>query len=152
MIFSCLEDNHYFYGMMKYFTLILAFMISVSVFAQDSIVAPRIAIKIAVGKTIQLKNHSIKFIEVIEDSRCPEYVNCIWVGRARISVEITDELNTVIKKELIFGQARPGEIVDNNLFSTEEYIVKGFTLSPYPNSEEKTEPNTYRLLIETLKN
>ena len=33
-------------------------------------------------------NLTIKFIELIEDSRCPTDVNCVWAGRARIKVSI----------------------------------------------------------------
>lgn len=56
-----------------------------------------------------------------------------------------------MQKELLFGQTKPGEIIDNSLFYFEDSIVKGLTLSPYPNSEEKTEANSYRLLIEVEK-
>ncbi|MBV1924083.1 MAG: hypothetical protein KUG68_08655 [Flavobacteriaceae bacterium] len=137
-------------------SLLIAFTLffTVNLVAQNETVeTPKIAIKVAIGKTIQLKNHSIKFIEVLEDSRCPEYVNCIWAGRARISVEIKDESDNIVQKELLFGQTKPGEIVDNTLFSNEDSNIKGLTLSPYPNSEKQTEKDAYRLLIEvdTLK-
>lgn len=136
---------------MKQILLVVILLLSVNVFSQNETVeTPKIAIKVAVGKTVQLKNHSIRFVEVLEDSRCPEYVNCIWAGRARISVEITDSSNSIIKKELLFGQTKPGEIVNNDLFSTEDSIVKGLTLSPYPSSEKETDPQAYRLLIEVV--
>lgn len=134
---------------MKPIFIAFALFLTVNIFAQNEIVeTPKIAIKVAIGKTIQLKNHSIKFIEVLEDSRCPEYVNCIWAGRAKVSVEIKDGSNNIVKKELLFGQTRPGEIVDNRLFTTEDSIIKGLTLSPYPNSEKETDVTSYRLLIE----
>ena len=33
----------------------------------------------------------IKFVSVIEDSRCPKDVNCVWAGNAKIEVLITDK-------------------------------------------------------------
>jgi hypothetical protein len=44
---------------------------------------------------------TVKFLELIEDSRCPEDVNCVWAGIARIKVRLSKngkssdfELNT----------------------------------------------------------
>lgn len=134
---------------MKRLIIVFTLFLTVNLFAQnETLETPKIAIKVAIGNTIQLKNHSVKFVEVLEDSRCPEYVNCIWAGRARILVEIKDESNKIVRKKLLFGQTKPGEIIDNKLFSVENTNVKGLTLSPYPNSEEKTKLNDYRLLIE----
>ncbi len=33
----------------------------------------------------------IKFLSVLEDSRCPTDVNCVWAGNAKIEVLITDK-------------------------------------------------------------
>ena len=33
----------------------------------------------------------LKFVSVIEDSRCPTDVNCIWAGNAKLEVLITDK-------------------------------------------------------------
>lgn len=32
---------------------------------------------------------TIKFVSVMEDSRCPEGVNCVWAGNARVQVKVT---------------------------------------------------------------
>ena len=32
---------------------------------------------------------TVKFLELIEDSRCPTDTNCIWAGNAKIKVEVT---------------------------------------------------------------
>ncbi len=44
---------------------------------------------------------TVKFLELIEDSRCPEDVNCVWAGVARIKIRVSKngktsdfELNT----------------------------------------------------------
>jgi hypothetical protein len=46
----------------------------------------------------------IKFVELVEDSRCPVDTNCVWAGNAKIKVRVTRngksrvlELNTMNK-------------------------------------------------------
>lgn len=52
---------------------------------------------------------TVKFLELVEDSRCPEDVNCVWAGVARIKVRLSKngktadvELNTTDKQSTIF--------------------------------------------------
>src|SRR5690606_39790357 len=70
---------------------LLAIIILFSTFAfgqEDSAATPKIGIKVLQGETIVIKGVSIKFLEVIEDSRCPTHVTCIWAGRAIVKVEV----------------------------------------------------------------
>lgn len=54
------------------------------------------------GQAVTKKGRiSVKFLELIEDSRCPDGVNCIWAGVAKIKVRLSKngkssvfELNT----------------------------------------------------------
>ena len=41
-------------------------------------------------KSLARNNLKIKFVSLIEDSRCPEGVRCVWAGNAKIQVRITD--------------------------------------------------------------
>jgi hypothetical protein len=52
-------------------------------------------------KKFSRSNLTIKFVSLIEDSRCPEGTNCIWAGNAKIKIEVgkggkkeTFEVNT----------------------------------------------------------
>lgn len=122
--------------------------ISSFVFSQEEkIESPKIAIKILLGETITLENHTIKFIKVLEDSRCPENTTCIWAGRARVLVEVSEKGNEKIEKTLIFGKVKPGESDDKKLFSYNNSKVIGLNLSPYPNSKEAVEGAAYILLV-----
>jgi hypothetical protein len=38
----------------------------------------------------------IKFVNVMEDSRCPEGTNCIWAGNARLKFRVSDGRKTKI--------------------------------------------------------
>ena len=44
--------------------------------------------RLALGETAALDGHTIRFAEVVEDSRCPEGAQCVWAGRARIAVTV----------------------------------------------------------------
>lgn len=54
------------------------------------------------------KNTSIKFVSVINDSRCPVDVECVWAGNAELKIALTKngrtsffELNTGLKPQTI---------------------------------------------------
>lgn len=46
---------------------------------------------------------SVRPLAVLEDSRCPASVQCVWAGRVRIRAEITDLMGTGFR-ELTLGQ------------------------------------------------
>src|SRR5262245_27923464 len=52
----------------------------------------------------------VRFVAVEEDSRCPENVNCVWAGNARIRITVTSGrdqqalvLNTTGERTARFG-------------------------------------------------
>ncbi len=47
--------------------------------------------RLALGATAERGGHAVRFVEVVEDSRCPEGAQCIAAGRARIRVEVDGE-------------------------------------------------------------
>ena len=60
-------------------------------FAQSS---ETVSVNIGDSATLSKSKIAIKFIKVIEDSRCPVNVNCIWAGNAKIEVEISKGAKT----------------------------------------------------------
>ena len=136
---------------MKY--SLLSFLILFSSFAigqNDQSKAPIIGVKVPLDESIVLKGISIKFVEVVEDSRCPKDVNCIWAGRAIVKVEVTAN-GKKEEKTLIFGEVRPGENKNTNLYSSNEFAINGLTLNPYPTAEHSEDTN-YVLLVCEEKN
>lgn len=126
----------------------IAFLILFSSYAigqNSSAETPKIGIKIPLGKTLEIKGVSIKFLEVVEDSRCPKGVECIWAGRAIVKVEITSN-GKKEEKNLIMGQVRQGEEKNTTLFSSKDFMVKGLTLNPYP-AIPQTENIEYVLVV-----
>lgn len=136
---------------MKNSLFAILILISSLSFGQDSPKTPKIGVKVPEGETVVLKGVSVKFLEVIEDSRCPEGVNCMWAGRAIVKAEVTSNGKTE-EVTLIFGETRPGEEKNTNLFTSEEFVINGLTLNPYPTSESTGKDFGYVLLICEEKN
>lgn len=84
--------------MMKLHILAAAMILAFAVAAG----AQKVSIRAAQQKAVAGTGLKIKFVSVLEDSRCPENVQCIWAGVGRISIEVrkngkppkTFELNT----------------------------------------------------------
>ncbi|MCG2430122.1 MULTISPECIES: hypothetical protein [Aequorivita] len=136
---------------MKNSLFAILILISSLSFGQDSPKTPKIGVKVPEGETVVLKGVSVKFLEVIEDSRCPEGVNCIWAGRAIVKAEVTSNGKTE-EVTLIFGETRPGEEKNTNLFTSDKFVINGLTLNPYPTSESTGKDTSYVLLVCEEKN
>jgi len=117
----------------------------------DSAETPKIAVKIPKGETVVLKGISIKFMEVVEDSRCPEGVDCIWAGRVIVKAKVTANGKTE-EKLLTFGEVRPGEEKNTNLYNSANFAINGLTVKPYPTQENASNTKNYVLLICEEKN
>jgi hypothetical protein len=117
--------------MKKSLLLVFLFVLTVG-FSQDQpIDVPMIVVKVPLGETVQFENASVKFIKVLEDSRCPKDVTCVWAGQARLLVEVTEKGKASREVELLFGGASK-----NILFSEEGLTLKGMSLTPYPVSDD----------------
>lgn len=131
---------------MKQLLSISLFLFSISFLAQnESAMTPKIAIKLNKGETLKLHDVTLTFTEVIEDSRCPKYTNCIWAGRAIVQLEVLDEKGIKQDKVIILGETKADESADRTLYRKDGYILEVIGLNPYP--EEGSELTPYRLLI-----
>ncbi len=57
----------------------------------------------AFGQTASAGVLSVRPLALLEDSRCPASVQCVWAGQVRIRAEITDEMGRGLR-ELTQGQ------------------------------------------------
>ena len=113
---------------MKKALFLLLMLVTTFSFSQEKpIEVPKITVKIVMGQTVHLKNATVKFVKVLEDSRCPKDVTCVWEGRARVLVEMTETGKDKIDLELSFGQRKK-----NLLINSESYVLDGIALTPYP--------------------
>lgn len=81
----------------------------------------------------------IRFIEVVNDSRCPTGVQCIWAGEVSVKVEIEYKSQT---KSMILTQSGSGESETRFL----DYMIS-FDVQPYPEAEKQLKDADYQLLL-----
>lgn len=84
--------------------------------------------RLGIGEAARIDGHTVTFAAVTEDSRCPEDVDCIRAGEARIQVEVDGE---AVVLTIPVGMMRDGD--------TAVVRVGGATLEvtdllPYPGS------------------
>jgi len=85
------------------------------------------------------ENLEITFREVVEDSRCPRGVTCVWAGRVTCAVELT-QAGVSNQVEL----TATGLEDDYSRMRYEDYSF-AFRVTPYPRAGEEISADTYRL-------
>lgn len=134
-------------------SLILLFILFTTVTGQsqeEQVEVPQIAIRIPLGKTIEIDETLITFERVVEDSRCPRKVQCVWAGRARVEVVVEQEDEEAVSIEVIMGQVKQNEVANRTIVEKDDYIIDVINLTPYP--EEPGMIENYWLLIRKIKN
>jgi len=99
-------------------------------------------IKLKAGQTVLVKEAGLKitFERVLEDSRCPQGVTCVWAGNGKVALKISPvrkaqssvQLNTTLdpKEQSFLG-----------------YDIKLVRLDPYPQANAKIDPRSYVLTL-----
>lgn len=70
-------------------------------------------------------------MNVFDDSRCPENVQCIWAGEVSVIVEVYNDKKFVEEKTITFNSKNREE---NNLWFSKYYSgkIKSVGVLPYP--------------------
>jgi hypothetical protein len=99
-----------------------------------------------VGKTASIEDESlsIKFVEVISDSRCPEGVECIWEGEAECHLRVS-----VAGSPADMVIVQPGGGADAKDYFIQYKFV--FRLEPYPQEGQQIAPSEYTLIMTVTK-
>jgi hypothetical protein len=129
-----------------YLSIIFAVVLSVSGCAGTSnrievSLGQEFSLSIMQSALIKGENLEIKFEEVVEDSRCPWEVTCIWEGRVTLSVEV--KVNDV-SDDIELSQ--PG-LTDQSVVATHEGYQFTYKVEPYPEAEKTISEDEYRLLL-----
>jgi hypothetical protein len=96
-----------------------------------------IALKPGQHKTTARSHLKIKFLSVVEDSRCPTDVDCIWAGNAKIKIQVTGLRSGPKTFELNTTMGPNGGQCDGWAINLE-------SLTPAPKSGQTVNPKNYR--------
>ncbi|MFT3743658.1 MAG: hypothetical protein QM785_05110 [Pyrinomonadaceae bacterium] len=109
---------------MRYFALIV---FSIAAFATAGFAkAPEtISVRMGQSKTSDHGKVSVKFVSIVEDSRCPMNARCVWAGNAKIKLAVSKGKAAARSIELNSG-LKPDSVVVYG------YEIKFVDLSPYP--------------------
>lgn len=132
---------------MKPILFIITFLMTIPLMAQDDkpINVPQIAVKVGLNNTVNFDDVAITFLEVLEDSRCPKNVECIWAGEAKVLVRITSKNGDTKEETIVF---KNGAAVVAEQFNI---ALQFLQLSPYPDANiPKNEQAPYTLLTRTV--
>jgi len=102
-----------------------------------------ISVQIHKEKSVPSAGFKIKFVEMVEDSRCPEGTSCIWAGNAKVKIEIrghgsvrTFELNSMTQPAVV---------------NYSGYEIKLTSLTPKPAVNVRINPDNYLATFEVTK-
>lgn len=133
-----------------YLSIVVAVVLSVSGCADTSnrfevSLGQEFSLSVGQSAFIKGENLEIKFEEVVEDSRCPWEVTCVWEGRVSLSVEI-NENDVSDNIEL----SQPG-LTDQSVVATHEGYQFTYKVEPYPEAGKPISVDEYRLLLVVSK-
>ena len=106
---------------------------------------PKVTIKYGQETAVVGKDISVRFTAILEDSRCPEGVQCIWEGNARIELAIAKAVENPSSLELNTHDRFPIEAMYLN------YIITLIDLKPYPKATEQINMQDYTAIVEIRK-
>ncbi len=97
-------------------------------------------IRTTLGQTMTGLNVTITPTELVDDSRCPTDVQCIWAGTAHVRATISTNAGTT-SEVLEIGQP----------IEKDGYTITFTELSPSPKSDEVTPSSSYRFVFTVSK-
>lgn len=113
--------------------VLFVFFICYAAFAQDSLI-------ITPKKCMPRKGIHFKLKEIIEDSRCPQGVTCIWAGQVVVAVEVYKDKKLIEEQTLTFNIKER----ENNIKWFSKYFpdkkIKSIGVLPYPKEGVEIKP------------
>jgi hypothetical protein len=94
--------------------------------------------------TISGENLRLRFDQLLEDSRCPTQVDCVWTGQARIAVAVQQAQGDPTTVEFNTNPA-PGAIA--RTVDVGDYTIDLQALDPYPETPDPIDFEDYRATL-----
>jgi len=93
----------------------------------------------------------VEFQRLLEESRCPSDVICVWEGRARIGLLLQTPADSIQVELLLPGFATQGDTLAHQPVDTLGYRMTLMQLDPYPKSDRPTRPSDYKALLKVSR-
>lgn len=122
---------------MKTIILSLVLMLGFGAFVQtEAQTESKITVKVGKQKRESRSRITVKFLSLVEDSRCPTDVQCIQAGNARIKVQVSmaGSAPEILEMNTMLG-ARGGKY--------DSYAINLTSLTPSPKSNVRLNRNAY---------
>ena len=119
--------------------------------AQPALDGYRVEIGLGYSVTLPGQGIGISFDRVVEDSRCPENVMCIWAGRAEIGLTVTQADTTtevIVSIEPSSGVNSPWARVAGVGPESEYIDVRLISLELYPSADDHKQGVTHTAVLE----
>ncbi len=78
----------------------------------------------------------IRFVKLVEDSRCPEGVDCVWAGNGKISITVRKGKRKAASFEL-------NTMTEPTSITFQGYEIKLVKLDPYPKKDVQHKKGEY---------
>ncbi len=129
---------------MKYLILSLLILISTGIAAQENREVNNYSSSLSMGEILEFGNKSIKFKNVVSDSRCPKEVTCIWAGEAVVAIEVFEN-GFYLEEKIITIQSSniPLKFASENIL----YNIDRLNLSPAPSVKNQDTSLEYKLRL-----
>ena len=95
---------------------------------------------LSVGQTARIGLLRITFVRVLEDSRCPIDVVCVWQGNAKVQLALT-RLGQLGRRVSLNSTLNPTEI------RFKKFLVSFVDIQPAPVSNHRIERKAYRVIL-----
>jgi hypothetical protein len=112
--------------------------------AEVSRLGQEFELKINQDAMIEGEGLAVVFESVLEDSRCPEGVDCIWSGNAKIKLRSSKQKQTPMTIEL-------NTDVESKSSSYLNYEIRLIALKPRPKADRPVQQDEYRATLVVTK-
>ena len=120
-----------------------------TLFSFDINAQPRrstVSVQIHNEKNVPRAGFRIKFVEMVDDSRCPVDTTCVWAGNAKVRIEVSQPGRRGLTQTFELNSNTSPKSVKFN-----DYEIKLVDLTPHPRSNIRINRNGFVAKFEVTR-
>ena len=126
-----------------FLTLILTLVFGGALAAQAQ-TGQKVSVRVNKQAKASRSKLTIKFVSLVEDSRCAEGTQCVWAGNAKIKVKVTTARGESKTFEMNTNLGAKGDSIGG-------YNIMLESLTPHPNANIRIDRNGYTATFSITK-